>query len=379
MANPQGNRLPAAAVHAYDEAAGEYETDNSYVGRIDADLRHSVALMQRHLGTAPDVMVWPYGAHNALARRAAAAAGMAMSLSLDDLPNAVGATTINRLLINADTDLASLAATVQEAFGERPRRPQPLRAAQVDLDDIYHADPHQLGENLDTLLDRIKDMQINAVFLQAYADADGDGAAEALYFPNRHLPVRADLFSRVAWQLYTRTEVAVFAGMPVAAFDVSAADRKHILEIYDDLGRSGRFQGVLYRDDVRAPMGSDSIAFTDELNAVLRQWQPGLLTARNLHVLEPAQPDQTPPFDQTYRAFLTHYDYTAVVTDPQTQWLERLVATARVQHSAALQRTVFHLRTPRTDRPCSRLEPPAARQLRSAAAAWGFEHCLLSG
>ena len=51
--------------------------------------------------------------------------------------------------------------------------------------------------NLDTLLDRIKALQISHVFLQAFADTDADGAAEALYFPSRHLPMRDDLFNRV--------------------------------------------------------------------------------------------------------------------------------------------------------------------------------------
>ena len=45
-----------------------------------------------------------------------------------------------------------------------------------------------------------------------------DGVAEALYFPKRHLPMRADLFNRVAWQLMARAGVKVFAWMPVLAF-----------------------------------------------------------------------------------------------------------------------------------------------------------------
>jgi biofilm PGA synthesis lipoprotein PgaB len=155
--------------------------------------------------------------------------------------------------------------------------PRPLRAAHVDLDYVYDPDPAQAARNLDRLLDRIQAMQLSAVFLQAFADDDGDGVANALYFPNRHLPMRADLFNRVAWQLKTRADVKVFAWMPVLAFELpesadnealavqsddgSHTERYHrlspfhpdarriIQEIYTDLGRSVQFAGVLFHDD----------------------------------------------------------------------------------------------------------------------------------
>ena len=61
-------------------------------------------------------------------------------------------------------------------------------------------------------------MQPKSVYLQAYADPKGTGVAESVYFPNRHLPMRSDLFSRAAWQLNTRANVQVYAWMPVLAF-----------------------------------------------------------------------------------------------------------------------------------------------------------------
>jgi len=81
------------------------------------------------------------------------------------------------------------------------RADRSLRVAHLDMDYLYDKDPEQLERNLDVAIQRIKDMHINTVYLQAYADPDGDGNAEELYFPNRHLPVKQDLFNRVAWQL----------------------------------------------------------------------------------------------------------------------------------------------------------------------------------
>jgi len=99
----------------------------------------------------------------------------------------------------------------------------------VDLDYVYDDNPEQQKRNLDMLLDRVKEFTISTVYLQAFADPDGDGNVDALYFPNRHLPVRADLFNRVAWQLRTRAGVKVYAWMPVLAFDLGD-------ETFDQLG-----------------------------------------------------------------------------------------------------------------------------------------------
>jgi len=122
-------------------------------------------------------------------------------------------------------------------------------------------------------------MKINTVYLQAFADPDGDGNADGLYFPNRHLPMRADLFNRVAWQLKTRSGVAVYAWLPVTSFNFENTPkswrvqewkdgkselpdnnykrlsffnpevRKVIGEIYEDLGKYANFAGVLFHDD----------------------------------------------------------------------------------------------------------------------------------
>ena len=74
----------------------------------------------------------------------------------------------------------------------------------VDLDYVYDPDPAQQTQNINRLIQRVYDMKISHVFLQAFADPQGDGRIKALYFPNRRLPVRADLFNFVSRQLQTR-------------------------------------------------------------------------------------------------------------------------------------------------------------------------------
>ena len=75
-------------------------------------------------------------------------------------------------------------------------------------------------------------MEFTTVYLQAFSDPDGNGVADALYFPNQYLPVRDDIFGRIAWQLQTRAGVEVYAWMPVLAFDLrnKVKDAEYVID-----------------------------------------------------------------------------------------------------------------------------------------------------
>lgn len=303
LANPQGNTLPAAITRLYDPARG-YEAEADYRQRIESDLARNSALLEKHLGRRPRAMVWPYGRYNETTIAAARKAGMPVTLTLDEsrptnTPD-LGLDRVQRLLMTHNPSVADLAAALQP-----PVRPDPVRVMHVDLDYIHDPDPAQQEANLGRLLDRVKNMGINTVFLQAYADPDGNGAADALYFPNRHLPMRADLFSRVAWQLQTRAGVKVFAWMPLLAFELPTGHpdrqravqalapgqggyprlspfddraRQIIRELYEDLARHAIFQGLLFHDDATFSDYEDSSPAA--LGYYAKQWHlPGDVAA----------------------------------------------------------------------------------------------------
>jgi biofilm PGA synthesis lipoprotein PgaB len=282
VANPQANLMPAAISRAY--SGGHYESYGDFDARIAADLARSVEAIRAALGTSPRVMTWPYGKYTASNLELAAKLGMTISLTLEVGVNTLADfSKIRRILIRENPSIEEFSAELM-----LPQKHPIVRAAQVDLDYVYDEDPLQQMSNLDSLLDRIKELQISHVFLQAFADPDGDGAADALYFPNRHLPVRADLFNRVAWQLKTRSDVRVFAWMPLLAFgskdfdpawqvaEYSAARekpepsaeprlspfhpeaRRVIREIYQDLASYTDFDGILLHDDGRLNENEDA-------------------------------------------------------------------------------------------------------------------------
>ena len=357
IGNPQGNRQPAAVTLQYLTTnsplpAGMYESPTQNRSRIDEDLRRSVALIEQNLGVRPRLITWPYGAWNELTRELATGLGLRLSLTLDAVGPIHQDGRIGREMLVANPGIGRFASTLEEFS-----RPQPVRAVQVDLDYVYDADPARQEANLGLLLDRIKAMRISHVFLQAFADPDGDGAADALYYPNRHLPMRADLFNRAAWQLRTRANVAVFAWLPISAFSgpdlpaswqvlqsrngtVSAdpegeprlsvfvpAARRMIEELYDDLGRHATFQGIHFHDDGRL----------NEFEDV----NPMALEAFSRELGEPFElidTDNDPQLAQAWATFkataLT--DFTTVLADTVRRWQPALKTSRNLFATALL-------------------------------------------
>jgi biofilm PGA synthesis lipoprotein PgaB len=222
--NPQGNLQPAAITHRYDSATGRYEDDAAWVARVEADLRRSRALIEQRTGTRVRAMVWPYGAYNkaACCARPTAPACPSRSRSTKGPTRPTCRCRPSAAAWRPTTWRCPTSACCVRLRG--PTRARVQRAMHIDLDNVCDPDPAQQEANLSRLLDRVQAVGPSAVFLQAFADPDGDGAADALYFPNRHMPMRADLFNRVAWQLRTRTGVEVYAWMPVLAFQLPASN-----------------------------------------------------------------------------------------------------------------------------------------------------------
>jgi biofilm PGA synthesis lipoprotein PgaB len=244
-ANPQGNVEPAATTRIYDAATRTYESDSAWRARVRADLARNADAIERGAGRRPRAIVWPYGSYNDELVRIAKDLGSPVALTLGDGANtaAVPLDAVRRILIGHNPNLADFAAEVRG-----PQFPEPLRALEVALDDLYSPDAAVQEAKLSALLDRVEILRPTHVYLWAYA-----GAGEAVYFPNGTLPMRADLFNRVAWQLATRDDVKVFARLPPE----SAA------ALYEDLARTSAFDGLLVEDGAategvsafRAPMG----------------------------------------------------------------------------------------------------------------------------
>jgi len=302
--NPQGSEQPAATTRLWLGAGKGYEAEAAYRQRIEADMAKSSNDIKAHIGRAPRVIAWPYGRYNTITHDAAARHGMTIGLTLDDGANMADTPLwkLRRILVDSSMGLWELNREISIRNQNLTDNDRPVKAMHIDLDYIFDPDPAQLERNLGHLLDRITFLGVNTVYLQAFADPDGDGSADAVYFPNRHMPVRADLFNRVAWQIRTRTPVRrLYAWMPLAAWSLPAGEpaaqdkvvtlpgdtsgrvtmgykrlsifsaraRAAIGDIYEDLGRYATFDGILFHDDSTLSDYEDASEFAQ---AAYRAW-----------------------------------------------------------------------------------------------------------
>lgn len=273
--NPQGNTLPAMANRMYLADQQRYESSAEFEHRVRLDVANITRVLQETTGKAPRVWVWPYGAISGTAQRIIREAGYQLFLSLEDgLASVAHPEQVPRLLVSGRDDIRGFARRVT-GFQETPS----LRVAHVDLDYVYDPDPEQQARNLDQLVQRMQDLGVNSVFLQAFSDPQGDGLVREVYFPNSVLPMRADLFNRVAWQLRSRLGVSIFAWMPVLSLNLdrrhprvqrwdpatgalhtdgqqyqrlspfNADNRQAIGQLYAGLAEHAAFDGLLFHDD----------------------------------------------------------------------------------------------------------------------------------
>jgi biofilm PGA synthesis lipoprotein PgaB len=417
LANPQGNEEPDALTAKYDAKTGTYETPEHYVQRLQDDAAASVRTIKAQTGTAPRVMVWPYGAYNEIGMLIQNRNGMPITLTLEDgYAKVSDIRATPRGLIKDDPSIGDYSIFVRQFD-----KVQPMRVIQVDLDYVYDADPAQESRNIDQLVSRVYNMKINTVFLQAFSDPTASGVAKSVYFPNRFLPMRQDLFNRVAWQLGTRAQVKVYGWLPVLSFDfgdnvgeVQAWDpktntvapapkgyhrispfdpegRRRIIGLYEDLGRHGPIDGLLFHDDATMSDFEDAspaaleaykaagfpgsieeiranpetlahwtsfktdtmIKFTQELEAHVSAYRAPLKTVRNIYASLLTNPASEEWFAQNYDRFLQSYDYTAVEAMPdmenvpsgdQDEWIKNLVKIAAARPDG-LKHTVFELQS----------------------------------
>jgi biofilm PGA synthesis lipoprotein PgaB len=319
--NPQGNEQPAAVTRLY--LAGVYEDEAVFRARLAADLARSAGIIREQTGRAPRVVTWPYGAWNEIAREVAAGQAMTVSLALDaSRLHGAGELLIGRELVSANPDIGDFAAM----FAAAPRK-EVIRALRVDLDAVHDPDAGRQEERLGRVLDTVKTLGVSHVVLQGYADTDGDGRADAVYFPSRDLPMRGDLFNRAAWQLAMRSGVRVLAALPLGSFAPRAdqagrseadgeADSARAARIYEDLAIHASFHG-LHFDEPAGVVSHDADAGLNalslELAAVVRRHRPEIVTSRALQTtVRPSGAGLAQQLD----GYLNLYDYVTLVATP---------------------------------------------------------------
>jgi biofilm PGA synthesis lipoprotein PgaB len=204
-------------------------------------LRRSFKAIEENAGVKPLFLAWPYGLHSQMAGEEAAKAGFKMTLSLDDglfdaKAKDASSAVVPRHMAMGGQSLKDFAADWQRLF--LPRLP-PFRALQADLDLVWDADPAQQERNLDAFVERLAQISPGTVLLQAYSDDLADGNVRSVYFPNKTLPMKADLFNRACRSLQGRG-MKVFAWMPSLAIVLPDAGTEAKLRVMEAKGGAVR-------------------------------------------------------------------------------------------------------------------------------------------
>lgn len=386
--NPFGSEFAAVLPGKYEN--GRYETPAEYRSRITNDLKRSADIIEKRTGVRPDSLVWPYGQYNQAATEIARQLGFHDDFTLYDMKlNREKDQHVGRILIDQETGFSVIKSYLEEKAFEKDLK----RSVYVNIDELYSPDTEQFNRNFDRLVSRIAQLGVSTVYLQAFSDEDGNGVAESVYFPNRHIKLRSDLFSRVAWQLMTRSGVKVYAWMPMTAFNLgqghdytgnrlalnSEKNRRKVNEIYEDLAFSSRFNGILFQDDTvfadfkgnlsanlrqnrqfwqQASDNADGlIRYSDQLKASVMKYSfngyTELKTARNLDADAVLHDIQKPWFMQTLPKYIANYDYTVLSVKPYEhgqsnnpkqagKWVKN-VAVGVKETGTPLQKTIFDL------------------------------------
>ncbi len=288
LANPQGNREPALTTLAYDPKTKRYESTQHYIRRITDDLQRSSDVIYRHTGKRPRIVVWPYGAYNGLAQKAAARCGMPITMTLDDGTNTpADLPALKRILIDSNPTFDDFYWSVAN---DQTHTPAPEHTLFVNIAELYDPDPAVANARLGVLIEKVRRFKVSTVVINAGSDLDHDGYVDTLYFPNETLPMRSDFLNRAVWQLRSRAPIEdVYVQLQLYAFerdnkpiDIATPEGQKALDaIYYALSRQAAFKGILFDltfDPLHLPT-QRILSLSRSLYSTVRDFSPKIKTA----------------------------------------------------------------------------------------------------
>ena len=265
-ADEYGDKIPAVIAHRYNQKTHSYETDQEQYQRIVTDLKKNSALLQKRLGKRPRVMVWPFGLYTEPALKAAAEAGMKITLTLDPVP----ATTnnlreIGRIYPTLNPDLTDFRAYLDPAIAP------PIRHFfKVSSKDLLDPRPGT-EQRFSRLLDRLKSLTPSMIAFSPLAQSGG--GIQAL-FPNTVFPLAQDRLARLTWHAAHRGGTSTFLWLPPLLFSSDEEQQKVPPDFFAQMGKFAFCEGII----VNAPtLTREFLRLSSTRKAVdpaIRSWNP---------------------------------------------------------------------------------------------------------
>jgi peptidoglycan/xylan/chitin deacetylase (PgdA/CDA1 family) len=262
QANPQGNQIPSAVTRRYDPATRTYEDDAQYSARIRADLMHSRAVMAAKLGHPPRAMVWPYGRYTGLGLAVTKEIGFRFSVTLEAEPAYTSDLfAIHRYFPSQNASLGDIVGNLRF----EPASPLTRRIACLTLDALAAAGsapvqdqalgPHDTltaardgpvqDQALGHVIEGIRSLGADTVVIDANAALpSADAPIGAVFFPTKLRPLRADILSRLVWQIRSRGGASVYLHLPLAAAAAALGD-SDTPALFADMARYTQADGMM--------------------------------------------------------------------------------------------------------------------------------------
>jgi peptidoglycan/xylan/chitin deacetylase (PgdA/CDA1 family) len=328
LGNANGNTQPAATTREYDAGRNAYESDRDYIARIRDDLKRNNDLIEREVGVRPLAVAWPFGSYNDSLVKVAADLGMPITLTLDEGLNGheqpIG--KLRRVLIENNPGVLDFLYSIRATTTVGRQR-----MARIALDDLYHPDPQEREERLSRTLDALQTLAPTTVVLRAYST---EAEKFSVYFPNRSVPVRADMLNRTAWQIQTRLRMQVIVELPP---HIPALQPQQVQALYADLAKHAHFSGLFFDGASTAAPWRD----VHTLTAAAKQFRAPLRSYFALPA-EALAPEATTPTNLLEA--VRNHDYLVVMLEPRTtlrnlgSYVSQASALAR-----GLERVVFDI------------------------------------
>jgi biofilm PGA synthesis lipoprotein PgaB len=186
-----------------------YEDREQYRSRIGADLSRSQRAFREELGTPTRVLVWPYGAHNEMARAQAQIAGFEVTLALEHrlvTAEDLRSGCLPRFLFHRELDIEHNPDWCHDPA-------PPMRMATVPLDGMWKAGEPAMRRALDEAVARVRAVGANAVLIPVFAAPDHDGRLSTSFAMNHQAQIAADVWAFAA-DRFRQEEFRVWALVP---------------------------------------------------------------------------------------------------------------------------------------------------------------------
>jgi hypothetical protein len=187
-------------------------------------------------------MVWPYGRYTGPGLEIARQLGFSFSLTLEaEAADTSDLFAIHRYFPTGNPGVGEIAENLRF---DAPR-PRTRRIVCLRLDAMAALDAGTQDQALGHLVEDVRTLGANTVMIHAYAALSPGQPLGAVFFPTALRPLKADLLSRVSWQLRTRAGVEVYTHMPVdsAAAAVGAA---RVPALYADMAKYSVTDGITF-------------------------------------------------------------------------------------------------------------------------------------